>query len=141
MSLNWGTPANPESWLIGWLMPLGLPIGAEREELTGLPGYVVTSVAPTDDKLTLEAIVSLHTFAQNGAGGGGRAQASQAAWNAHNRILSCTPGDVVTLPGGGTVDGAWTSTKLAPTFANYQDPLIARYVARYCIELRFTIST
>lgn len=140
MSLNWGTVTNPESWMVGLLLPLGLPIGAERDELTALPGYVVTSVAPVDDKLTMDAVVSVHSFAQSTeAGGGGRLQASQAAFNAHYRIISCTPGDVITLASGATAPGAWVTTKMAPAFADYKDPNIARYVARYSVALRFTV--
>lgn len=138
MSLQWGLPPRPEPWMTGLLMPLGLPVGPERDEETALPCYVVTSVAPTDDKITLEAIVSVQSFAlSKDAGGGGRDQADQIAWNAHNKILSCTPADVVTLANGTTVQGGWAETRLAPMYADYGAKNIKRYVARYCVELRF----
>jgi hypothetical protein len=138
VSLKWGLPPRPEPWMTGLLIPLGLPVGPERNEQTGLPCYVVTSVAPTDDKLTLEAVISVHSFAKSKEmGGGGRDQADQMAWNAHNQILSCTPGDTVTLANGDTVTGAWADTRMAPTYADYGDKNIKRYVARYCVTLRF----
>jgi hypothetical protein len=131
MSLNYGRPASPEGFIIGKLIPLNLPVEPERDQLTSLPGYVVTAVAPKHDRYLLQATVSVHTFANT------RAAAEQAAWNADNLLISLTPGDVITMPDGRPAS-AWVDPVLAPTFQNYQDPLIKRYVARYDALLRFT---
>lgn len=140
MSLNYGRPANPEGFVIRQLETLGLDVGPERDEETTLPCYVVTSVSPTHDKHLLQALVSVHTFATGTTSAMGRAAASQAAWDADNHLISLTPGDLVTMEDGRTA-GAWVECKMAPTFANYGDPLIKRYAARYNVLLRFTRTT
>lgn len=137
MPLNYGRPANPEEFVIAVLLPLGLPVAPERDELTGLPGYVVTSVAPKHNKFMLWATVSVHTFAQATTSAMGRAAASTAAWNADNQLISLTPADTFTMSDGRPA-GAWIDCVMAPTFVNYGDPLIKRYAARYDVELRFT---
>lgn len=134
MSLNYGRPPGPEAFIIAKLIPLALPVGPERDEETPLPCYVVTSVANKSDRHMLDATVSVHTF------GTTRAAASDAAWNADELLLSQTPGDLVTMPDGRTA-GAWIDPHMPPTFADYRDPFIKRYVARYDALLRFTPTT
>lgn len=137
MSLNYGRPANPEAFIIAKLIPLGLPVGPERNQSTPLPCYVVTSVVNKSDRYVLDATVSVHTYAQgDGETEMGRAEASDAAWNADNLLLSQTPGDLVTMPDGRTA-GAWICPHMSPVYADYRDPFIKRYVARYDALLRF----
>ncbi|BCP29607.1 hypothetical protein JF780_05795 [Mycobacterium intracellulare] len=137
MAVNYGRPANPEAFIIAKLLSLGLPAVPERNQSTGLPCYVVTSVVNKSNRYLLEATVSVHSFAQgDGETEMGRAQASDAAWDADDLLLSQTPGDVVTMPDGRTA-GAWIDPHTPPTFADYRDPFIKRYVARYDALLRF----
>lgn len=131
MSLYYGRPANPEAFIIGLLAPLGLPVAPERNEDVPLPSYLVTAVAGRSDRHLLCATVSVHSFA------GSRADASAAAWNADNALLSTTPGDIVTMPDG-TTASAWVDVVQPPVFAEYEDPYVRRYVARYQAMLRFT---
>lgn len=138
MSLNYGRPANPEAFIIAHLIPLGLPVGPERKQSTPLPCYVVTSVVNHSDRRLLQATVSVHTFAQgDGETEMGRAEASNAAWDADDLLLSRTPGDLVTMADGRTA-GAWIEPNMSPVFADYKDPFIKRYVGRYDALLRFT---
>lgn len=130
MSLNYGRPANPEAFIIAHLIPLGLPVGPERDEETALPCYVVTSVANKSDKQVLDATISVHSYASTRAG------ASEIAWNADDLLLSQTPGDVVTMPDGRTA-GAWICPHTPPIWVPYKDPFIKRYVGRYDALLRF----
>ncbi|PQM44675.1 hypothetical protein C1Y40_05171 [Mycobacterium talmoniae] len=136
MTLNYGRPANPEAFVIGVLMPLGLPVRTERDEDMGLPCYTVTAVNPKHNKFMLWATVSVHSYGQGNTPQEGRAIASDAAWNADNALISVTPGDVITMADGRTAS-AWINCEMAPTFADYQDPFIKRYVGRYNAELRF----
>lgn len=131
MTLNYGQPANPEAFVIGLLSPLGLPVGPERDESTPLPCYVVTAVAGKSNRYILCATVSVHSMATT------RAAASQAAWDADNVLISVTPADPVTLPDGSTA-AAWVEPVMPPVWADYRDPFIKRYSARYTAELRFT---
>ena len=136
MPLIYGQPANPEEFIIAKLKPLGLPVGPERNEDTPLPCYVVTAVASKSDRFLLCATVSVHTFATDTPTAMARATASVAAWNADNLLISLTPGDTSTMSDGRHA-GAWVCPIQAPMFADYRDPFIRRYVARYDVELRF----
>lgn len=141
MTLNYGRPANPEAFIIAKLIPLGLPVGPERTQSTPMPCYVVTSVVNHSDRRLLEATVTVHTYAQgDGVTEMGRAQASEAAWDADDLLLSQTPGDLVTMPDGRTA-GAWIDPHTPPFFADYRDPFIKRYCGRYDALLRFTPTT
>lgn len=131
MSINYGSPANPEAFIIATLLPLGWPVGPERDESTGLPSYVVTAAAGRGDRFMLEATVSVHSYAAT------RAEASALAWDADSLLLSRMPGDLVTLPDGSVV-GAWVDPHTPPAWVDYHDPFIKRYVARYDALLRFT---
>lgn len=140
MTLKYGRPAAPEAFFIAKLEPLGLPVGPERDQETPLPCYVVTSVVNKSDKYVLDATVSVHTYAKGTNQAEGRAAASDAAWNADELLLSQTPGDVVIMPDGRPA-GAWICPHMPPVFAEYRDPHIKRYVARYDALLRFTATT
>lgn len=137
MTLNYGQPANPEAFVIGILKQLSIPVGPERDEETALPCYVVTSVANKSDKSLLDATVSVHSYASDTNAARGRAAASQAAWDADKLLTSHTPGDVYTMPDG-RVASAWICPHMPPAWADYRDPFIKRYVARYDVLLRYT---
>lgn len=131
MSLDYGTPADPEGFITAKLIGLGLPVGPERDEQTPLPCYVVTSVTNKSDRRILDATVSVHSY------GTTRAAASEVAWKADSLLLSQTPGDLVVMPDGRPA-GAWICPNMPPAWVNYRDPFIKRYVARYDALLRFT---
>lgn len=136
MTLDYGRPANPEAFVIGVLKQLNIPVGPERDEETGLPCYVVTSVANKSDRYMLDATVSVHSYAGDTDMARGRAAASKIAWDADNLLLSLLPSDTFTMPDGRTA-GAWVNPHMPPTWADYRDPFIKRYVARYDVLLRF----
>jgi hypothetical protein len=142
MALNYGRPPQPEPFIIAALASLNRPAFAEREQITGfpptsaddptdLPCYLITSVANVSDRHILTATVSVHSMALS------RAHAKDIAWDADNHLLSLTPGDEFTLPNGITA-GAWVCPHSSPTYQDYRDPFIKRYVGRYTALLRFT---
>jgi hypothetical protein len=140
VSLDYGTIAPPTQFAIGLWTPLGLPVGPDRDEDTGLPCYVANGIAGTDDKYLLHAVISLHTFAKGNTPDEGFAIADKWAWAAHYKIAGLTMGDIVTLPNGDTAEvaGLGADTAQMPVFQPYRDPFIIRYYARYCIPLRFS---
>lgn len=140
MTLNYGRPADPEEFIIAKLKPLGITVGPERDESTPLPCYVVTAVAGKSNRFMLCATVSVHSFATDTEDAMARAAASNAAWDADNLLISLTPSDVITMSDGRPA-GAWVDPVTPPMFADYRDPYIRRYVARYDVELRFTPTT
>ncbi|ORV92800.1 hypothetical protein AWC11_07300 [Mycobacterium interjectum] len=138
MTLNYGRPANPEGFVIAQLLPLGLPVGPERDEETPLPCYVVTALpGAKSDRYLLCATVSVHSYAQGTTAAMGRAAASDAAWNADTRLLSLTPGDEVIMSDGRPASG-WVCPHMPPAWDGFRTPHIKRYIARYDVELRFT---
>jgi hypothetical protein len=134
MPLNYGKPAPPEDFIIGALIPLGIPVGPERAEETSLPCYVVTALPGKSDRFMLCPVVSVHTFATT------RDEADQWAWKADNLLISLTSSDVITMPNGDTAS-AWVDPMQTPAFADYHDPFIKRYSARYQPNLRFLPTT
>jgi hypothetical protein len=137
MTINYGRPANPEEFIIAALKPLGIAVGPERDESTPLPCYVVTAVASKSNRFMLCATVSVHSFAKDTDEAMARAAASNAAWDADSLLISLTPGDVFTMSDGRPAS-AWVCPIQPPMYADYRDPFIRRYVARYDAELRFT---
>lgn len=140
MTLNYGQPANPEEFIISMLKPLGIAVGPERQETDPLPFYVVTAVAGKSNRFMLCATVSVHSFAKDTDDAMARAAASNAAWDADNLLISLTPFDVITMSDGRPAS-AWVCPITPPMYADYRDPFIRRYVARYDVELRFTPTT
>lgn len=132
MSLDYGEPTAGEDFVIGVLLRLGIAVGPESDEETALPRFVVTQLPGTDNRYMSQPIISVHTLAST------RAEADQWARKAHKELISLTPGDQVTLADGTTVPGAWVCPKSGlPAYANYRDPFIKRYNARYQPELRY----
>lgn len=131
MALDYGEPAPAEDFIIGALIPVGLPVSPERDEDTPLPCYVVT-VLPGHDNLYVDhPVVSVHTLATT------RAEADHWARKAHKRLTSLTPGDNITGADGTVFPGAWVCPMGRPAFADYRDPHIKRYNARYVPGLRY----
>jgi hypothetical protein len=91
--------------------------------VTALPGH--------DNRYVDCPIVSVHTMAAT------RDEADRWARKAHKVLISLTPGDQITLADGTVVPGAWCHPKSRPSYADYRDPHIKRYNARYQPELRY----
>jgi len=140
VSIDWGTVPPPTQFAIGVLMPLNRPVASTREELTGMPGYVANGITGTSDRYILDAIISVHAFAQANTPQEAVAPADAAAWDAYYAFTRLTMGDVVTLPNGNTAEvcGLGPTVEQMPVFQPYRDPYIARYYARYCVPLRFS---
>lgn len=131
MSLDYGAPTPAEDFIIGALIPLGIAVGPESDEETALPRFVVTALPGTDNRFIDCPIVSVHTMAAT------RDEADKWSRKAHKLLISLTPGDQITLADGTPVPGAWVCPKQSPSYANYRDPFIKRYSARYQPELRY----
>lgn len=134
--LPWYPPSVSELVIV-WLRPLGDANGVGLDRPSGgvLPYRMVTPVAGDDDKITQTSIVSVHTF------GTDMDTAEAAAQITHQRMLLLGPPLVVqqpvTLSSGATVMADSVTTKLIPTWVDYEDNVIRRFVARYEIDLRF----
>lgn len=132
MSIDYGEPTPGEDFVIGALIPLGIAVGPESDEETALPRFVVTQLPGHDNRYIDCPIVSVHTMART------RAEADQWARKGHRVLIGLTPGDQITLADGRVVPGAWCPPKSGwPAYANYRDPHIKRYNARYQPELRY----
>lgn len=123
--------------LVTWLGPLDGDVGPQRYAGQELP-YRWVSDAPggVDDKVTEEATFSIHTFAAD------YWTARQQAVLTHRRMLILGPPlaaqQRVTLAGNRVVFVDQVQTADPPSWQDYGDNTIHRFVARYTIDLRFT---
>lgn len=116
-----------------------------RPAAAQLPYRMVTVVAgtETDSKVRQCATVSVHTFADSMDDAEGAAQIT------HQRMLLMGPPLVgpqsvpVKMPDGSmqTVTPDSITTVQIPIWADYEDDLIFRFVARYEVCLRFVSNT
>lgn len=122
--------------VITWLLPLDGDVGPQRYAGQELP-YRWVSDAPggVDDKVTQESTLSVHTFAAD------YWSARQQAALTHRRMLVLGPPMAaqqrVTLAGNRTVFVDGVETAEPPTWQDYGENTIHRFVARYTINLRF----
>lgn len=123
--------------LVTWLMPLDGDSGPQRYAGQSLPYRWVSATGGIDDRVTEQSTVSIHTFADEFW------TAREQARITHRRMLALGPPlsdqKRVTLAGGRTafVDGVTTDE--LPTWQDYGDNTIHRFVARYTIDLRFAV--
>jgi hypothetical protein len=139
MTLNYGQAPDPGQYIIALLIPLGLPVGREVSLETQLPAYQVTVIPGKSNKYLLCAMVSVHSYATDQNAERAHDLALNAAQAADTVLLSQWPSDIVTLANG-TTAGALICCSHPPAYADYRDPFIKRYVARYDVQLRFTAS-
>lgn len=122
--------------LVTWLAPLDGGVGPQRYSGQGLP-YRWVSDAPggADDKVTDRSTFSIHTF------GVDYWSAREQARLTHRRMLALGPPMVgqyrVQLAGGRTVFVDGVETADPPSWQDYGDNTVHRFVARYTIDLRF----
>lgn len=115
--------------------------GMRRPQAGVLPYRMVTPVAGTEtaERIRRCATVSVHTFADS------MDDAEYQAELTHQRMLLLGPPDsapqsvTITLPGSitQTVVPDYICTHQIPIWADYEDDLIFRFVARYEICVRF----
>lgn len=128
--------------VVAWLLPLcgAGGVGARRPSAAQLPYRMVTVAAGTEtpEKVRQCSTVSVHTFAKNYDDAEGGAQVT------HQRMLLMGPPLVgpqqvtITNSDGSTktVEPDFITTSQVPIWADYEDDLIFRFVARYEIGLR-----
>lgn len=132
---NYSAPDGVEL-LVTWLIDLEGDVGPQRYAGQGLP-YRWVSDAPggVDDKVTEQSTFSIHTFAAD------YWTAREHARITHRRMLALGPPMAgqqrVTLAGGRTVFVDGVDVAEPPTWQDYGDNTIHRFVARYTIDLRF----
>ena len=125
--------------LVTWLAPLDGGVGPQRYAGQPLPyRWVSDAGGGIDDKVTSRSTFSIHTFADDYWVA--RAQARLT----HRRMLALGPPlaaqQRVTLAGNriAFVDGVETAEQ--PTWQDYGDNTVHRFVARYTIDLRFVVA-
>lgn len=128
-------PPNVEETIVAWLADLGRA-GVLRKPADELPFRLVHRVTGTDN-LTIgsdDAVVSVHTFDTTMAG------ASAEADRTHQRMmyLAQHPLTNIELTDGATANVDYVNTVEKPTYEDFKDPNVFRYVARYRVGLSFT---
>lgn len=123
--------------VVAWLRPLGRA-GTQRLPTDALPFRLVTRIAGADDHIEGidVAVVSVHTFAT-------RETATDEANTTHERMLYLQRHpftDIELLGSGVTANVNFCETVEKPTYVDYGDPNLLRYVARYRIGLDFVQS-
>jgi hypothetical protein len=125
--------------LVTWLAPLDGGVGPQRYSGEPLPyRWVSDAGGGVDDKVTSVSTFSIHTFAAD------YWEARAQARLTHRRMLALGPPlagqQRVALAGNriAFVDGIETSEQ--PTWQDYGDNTVHRFVARYTIDLRFVVA-
>jgi hypothetical protein len=131
-------PPSVSEVVVTWLRPLGDPLGVGTDRPTGavLPYRMVTPVAGTEHQKIMQcSVVSVHTFDDN------MDDAEAAAQITHQRMLLMGPPIVgfqqIAISNNQIVVPRQVYTMQIPTWVDYQDNVIRRYVARYNVDLRF----
>lgn len=129
-------PPDGVELLVTWLLPLNGDVGPQRYAGQGLPYRWVTDAGGgIDDKITETGTYSIHTFAAD------YWTARTEARLTHRRMLALGPPMAgqqrITLAGGNTVFVDGVETAESPTWQDYQDNTVHRFIARYTIDLRF----
>lgn len=121
-------PPNAEEVVVAWLSALGRA-GVLRLPADELPFRLVHRVAGTDDVSEGhdDAVVSVHTFAAT------MEQASYEADQTHQRMMYLARHSLtnVELTDHTVANVDFCRTVEKPTFEDFKDPAVFRYVARY----------
>lgn len=133
----WAPPSVSEV-VVTWLRPLGDPngVGTDRPSGAVLPYRMVTPVAGQEQhKVMQRATVSVHTFHDN------MDDAEAAAQLTHQRMLLLgppwAPPQQVTISNNQVITPISVETVQTPSWIDYQDNTIRRFVARYEVALHF----
>jgi hypothetical protein len=124
--------ANAEAAVVGYLAPTpgvaGVSVELPLQLLTQLPFVLVTRVSGADNYITDSATVDLDVFNTT------RALAAVTARIIHGRMMRLRHTSV----NGVLVDNVETIT--GPSWLNYQDENVQRYVMSYIVESRVNAS-
>lgn len=127
-------PPNAEEAIVAWLAALGRA-GVLRRPDDTLPFRLVHRIAGTDDiaEGSDDAVVSVHTF------GATMDQACAEADRTHQRMLYLAHNSLtnIELVGGHVANVDYCRTVEKPTFEDFKDPEVFRYVARYRVGFSF----
>jgi hypothetical protein len=136
VELYGAAPPNPVAFVLAWLLPLAAApanLGAKRWEAGGpLPYRMVRLIDGTDDQISTNSLIRVHTFA------GDYTTASREADATHRRmlVLADDPLTDVALPGG-TANCEWLTAKLPHEESYASSAVVSRFVAEYRIGLHF----
>lgn len=122
-----------ETFVVAYLAPLG-EVRAEMPNAPPTPFYLVTRIAGSDDGVTDYATVQIDVFDTS------RDAARVAARRMHARMHALTPAVIVTTDKGpARID--YRTTLFSPSYLDYRDENLRRYVARYELASRYTSQT
>lgn len=127
-------PPNAEEVVVAWLSALGRT-GVLRLPADDLPFRLVHRVSGSDDVSEGhdDAVLSVHTFAAS------MEEASYEADRTHQRMMWLAQHSLtnIELTGGTVANVDFCRTVEKPTYEDFQDPAVFRYVARYRIGLSY----
>lgn len=137
------TTPNTLAFVLAWLLPLAdspRALGNRRREDDPLPFRQVTLLDEQEDdnQFDVEALVSVHTFAEAAEGIDADTIAIREGDRTHRRmlLLARTSPDV-TLPSGLIVNAESFRTVERPALRDYQDDRVSRVKAVYSLGFSF----
>lgn len=135
---------NSVAFVLAWLLPLGASarsLGVRRREDGPLPFRQVNLLDEQEDPnlFDVEALVSVHTYAEPAAGLDADTVATREGDRTHRRmlLLARTSPDVI-LPGGLVVNAESFRTVERPALRDYGDDRVSRVKAVYSLGFSFT---
>lgn len=121
--------------LVTWLGALDGEVGPQRYAGQGLPYRWVNDAGGSDDKVSSRSTFSVHTFAAE------YWAAREQAMLTHRRMLALGPPlagqQRVSLASGSTVFVDGVEVDESPSWQDYGDNGVHRFVGRYAVSLRF----
>lgn len=137
VELYGSAPPNSVAFVLAWLLPLaGSPtnLGSKRWVAGGpLPYRMVRLIDGTDDQISANSIIRVHTLAPD------YTTASREADVTHRRmlVLADDPLTDVAMPDGSTANCEWLTAKLPHEEPYASSAVVSRFVAEYRIGLHF----
>lgn len=129
-------PPNAEEAVVAWLSDLGRA-GVLRLPIDPVPFRLVHRVSGADSLAegSDNAVVSIHTF------GASMDEASAEADLTHQRMMYLAHNSLtnIDMVDGGVANVDYCSTVEKPTFEDFKDPAVFRYVARYRLGFSYVL--
>jgi len=117
------------AWLTGWNIVSAANLSTRMPVVYAPPFILVTRVAGGEDYITDSATIQIDSY------GTSQTAASDIARQVHHAMRSWSPKYAVNL-GGVLAFATHIDFEQTPIFADFEDPVVMRYVARYVIDVR-----
>jgi len=134
MTVFGAAPPNAEETVVAWLAELGR-VGVLRTPADPLPFRLVHRISGADvlETGSDDAVLSVHTFADTMTGAAGEADRT------HQRMLLLALESMtnIELSDGTIANIDYCETVEKPTYQDWNDPTVFRYVARYRVGFSY----